>query len=425
MKTTDTSIDKLNACISEIDQILKSEFPFLSSQRALRAIRNCFTDKRDELISAIENKNDPDIIEELCAQITVNLVTYLPFLGFLRNSTNTRIAFEITNPLKEIAEKSLKNIEKIQLIISSEWIYSPFIRKPAPIIPNYLLIGLPAHESSNPLVLPVAGHEIGHPVWRANACEKSYRAEMSGVISGWMREESVALGIFRDLNIPRVDFENAQNNMFVSTEIKKYINGIIENALAQCEELFSDFFGICIFGESFIYSLSYLFSPYIPAHRSPKYPTLNDRITYDIKFHRKIFKTSDVDLDHLMRENSEERKTASKPFSLVLIDRVVAHFIDRLMNDASSAFAKSKLPYPTREERDRIFKRFSFIVPCEDVISIGDIINAGWKAYCLSDKWGEELPDNLDKKRSALKDLLLKTIEVFHLKKEQKNASKS
>src|SRR4051812_25114337 len=33
-------------------------------------------------------------------------------------------------------------------------------------LPNFVLIGLPASESDNPLIIPLAGHELGHSVWK-------------------------------------------------------------------------------------------------------------------------------------------------------------------------------------------------------------------------------------------------------------------
>jgi len=55
-----------------------------------------------------------------------------------------------------------------KLIVSSEWEFSPFVYRSITGFPGFVLIGLPATESSNPLVIPLAGHELGHSVWERN-----------------------------------------------------------------------------------------------------------------------------------------------------------------------------------------------------------------------------------------------------------------
>ena len=55
-----------------------------------------------------------------------------------------------------------------RLILSSEWDYSPFMYDQITDLPSFVFIGLPACESANPLLLPLAGHELGHSVWVKN-----------------------------------------------------------------------------------------------------------------------------------------------------------------------------------------------------------------------------------------------------------------
>ena len=93
-----------------------------------------------------------------------DLAQYTPILGFILRSTNIRNAFEARGPLVRLAQKLLSKNTK--LIVSSEWQYSPFVHPPIQDLKNFVLIGLPAPESSNPLIIPLAGHELGHAVLR-------------------------------------------------------------------------------------------------------------------------------------------------------------------------------------------------------------------------------------------------------------------
>ena len=65
-----------------------------------------------------------------------------------------------------------------KLLLSSEWDYSPFVYLPTRDLPEFVLIGVPAYESSNPLLISLAGHELGHNVWNQQDLGKKYDAAL-------------------------------------------------------------------------------------------------------------------------------------------------------------------------------------------------------------------------------------------------------
>jgi hypothetical protein len=63
------------------------------------------------------------------------------------------------------------------VVISSEWDFSPLTYSlNVSVLPNFLLIGMPVPESGNALILPLAGHELGHSVWANDNLESSFAA---------------------------------------------------------------------------------------------------------------------------------------------------------------------------------------------------------------------------------------------------------
>jgi hypothetical protein len=76
-----------------------------------------------------------------------------------------RNAFELLDPLQSIVDEVLQG--RPELLLSSEWDYVPFAYPQSlDDLRSFVLIGLPASEAASALLLPLAGHEIGHAVWR-------------------------------------------------------------------------------------------------------------------------------------------------------------------------------------------------------------------------------------------------------------------
>jgi hypothetical protein len=95
------------------------------------------------------------------------------FLGLLLRSSNLRNAFEIYFPIKILSTELLEH--NTCVVLSSEWEFSPFIYPVAlDELPEFVFIGIPASECHNPLILPLAGHELGHVVWRRKGAEAEF-----------------------------------------------------------------------------------------------------------------------------------------------------------------------------------------------------------------------------------------------------------
>ena len=169
MPFLDYARKRLRAFLEEVDNLAEDEFPYRASKDLLDELSKLFRLKLTRLES-LGPKSDPDTVKHACGLALGALFDYLPLLGFVRRSTNVRNAFEVFGPLLRLARDVLepsvpKPDRKARLVLSSEWDYSPFIYPDVPELPGFVLIGLPAPESSNPLLVPLAGHELGHSLW--------------------------------------------------------------------------------------------------------------------------------------------------------------------------------------------------------------------------------------------------------------------
>jgi hypothetical protein len=126
-----------------------------------------------DLLLSIDPSAAQDTILEYCRRVNINLVRFKAFLGFLLRSSNIRNAFELYFPIKILALELLE--QRTAIVLSSEWNFSPYTYPVAlPELPEFIFIGIPASKSQNPLIMPLAGHELGHVVWRRKGAKKEF-----------------------------------------------------------------------------------------------------------------------------------------------------------------------------------------------------------------------------------------------------------
>ena len=239
---------QVDAVLSEIGRMEGAEFPCEHSQEALKETKEVFETHRDSL-AALSDKSDKATAELACSAAFADLSQSIDLLGFLLRSTSVRNAFEAYGPLLRIARKLLG--EETRLIISSEWFFSPFTYVGYHYLPGVALIGLPAPESSNPFLLPLAGHELGHSAWpRYGLSRKMEKAIETAVIeeikSRWEKDCET---YFHGHKIDEVGTDLLARPMWKPAW---------DWALRQCEEHFCDFFGLRLFGEAYLHAFAFV-----------------------------------------------------------------------------------------------------------------------------------------------------------------------
>lgn len=402
--------NRLIAFIGELNKLLTSEFPYYHPEEALHLLKRRF----EYYLIALDkiDPQDEDSIRKLCNVSNQRIAQYLPYLGFILRSTNVRNAFEVFGPVLRLAgdivepEVSISK-RKTRLILSSEWYYSPIIFHHLIELPHFVLVGLPAPESSNPLLVPLYGHELGHLVWANKKVIDQIKPKIRGIIFEKIRSQ-----------FPKKKIEDIADLFYFETWsfAEKW-------ALKYAEETFCDLLGLYIFKTSFLHAFSYLISPIIsPSRLYQKYPSMKVRVNNLVKAainfsvgipEGEAGYTSLFDDSIISKELSKEEK-----FLVSLADNALEGIIDQLINIAkeiadSTVFNDKLKKYsPSPDERDRIYNRFVQVVPAEKCKTLSDILNAAWKAYKDPALW-ENIPKIKEKKEHVLKNLVLKNIEVF------------
>jgi len=389
---------RVGAFLEEIARIRGVDFPYGHTQDALNLIEQAVKVQKDILNkTGHPPANTPAQIQKNCSTSLQLIWHYLPFLGFILRSTDVKNAFEVYGPLLRIARGLLG--PDVVLVVSSEWDFSPYVYKEIPQLPNLVMIGMPASEAGNPLLLPLAGHELGHAVWSRNnvldavnpALEASILQQMH---SNWS-DVSRYLKLSTGTNLK--DLSNL-----------KYWSQALLWAQQQAEETFCDFLGLRIFGESFTEAHLYLLTPSVGS-RSPEYPSLTSRAAN--------MRTAAISMGINMRPDYVQL-FVDQPSALSdlpqywcrLADNAAQSVVSQLVESADMISTAASIPLCSYARKQKAFDCYRRTVPAYEIGTLSDILNAGWDAAIDENV----LRDN-SKKDELLRELILKSIEVLEI----------
>lgn len=340
----DFARSRLLAFLDEAERLIAVEFPYSYSEEALNGIRRLF-ERKLKFLEQLDEQSDPATVQQECALALRDLFNYVPLVGFILRSTNVRNAFEVFGPLLRLARNVLesqvaKDQRKTRLVLSSEWDYSPFIYPIIPALPGFVMIGLPAPESANPLLVPLAGHELGHSVWTKLGLSDSLKFKVpEEVISIIEQRWTDYQKVFPYLQIEKSDLDK---DMFAYESWEQAVPW----ALGQAEESFCDFVGLRIFGRSFLDAFAYLLSP-TTGSRSPIYPSMRKRVGNLIKAANDYGVTFAPDWEQMFADDTVIGFTRGDEFRIAVATRTDHSYCDR----RSSRF--QGLPIARIEQRRR------------------------------------------------------------------------
>lgn len=406
MELVDYAIKRTNSFIQEIDKIRENDFPYSHSEEALELIKELIKE-HVKYLNLISPKSDKTSIRQLCTTSLDALTDFLPLLGFIIRSTNVRNGFEFYGPLLRLSRQVLGN-KDIRLVLSSEWDYSPLTYQEIKGLKNFILIGLPATESDNPLLVPLAGHELGHHIWANSSLSSKLKAPITIEIIRLIEERWTE---FTTLHPNVIDSPTDLTTNFFAYQIWTVA---VDWAIQQSTELFCDFIGVNLFGEAYLHAFAYLLAPGMSGVRSVDYPEMSTRINYLVLSAREYGVTcADSYLDLYSNVIDIDGDDTERKFWLELADQAVKSIVPELIKAADSIVRKSKISPFSEKKIEEILSRFAMIVPAQNSESLQNILIAGWRAFHNKELWKDV--KKITDKDTTLKELILKTIEVFEI----------
>lgn len=394
--------EKILAVVSQIEKLQALEFPYEEPKFTLSILKGLY-EKDLHRLDDLDIDTDEEIRREACAHASARVALHYPLLGFILRSTNTLNAFEVYAPLLELCRQVYGS--EARLIYSSEWMFSPFTYPATNAdIPNCMFIGLPATEAGNSLILPLAGHELGHSVWRkpltgVAGLLAALRSELTAAYHAhWARFQQV------------FSTKSPKEDLLADLLLRRPWTQSYRLAARHIEELFCDLIGLRLFGESFIYSFVYLLAP-TWGERALNYPSIFARVRAIEAASKRFNIDNKIDVAKLFTETTGQL-SESDLFILNMADSASDAMIPKLVEATIAHLPDGLLHLPTSVERDRIIKQFKELSPATKVGSLGDIINAAWAVKLDPAIWNDKKFDPKDR-GLIINDLSYKTMEVM------------
>ncbi|MGP7984857.1 hypothetical protein [Rhodoblastus sp.] len=399
---------KLTAIIGQVRSILNSDIPFENVGDALQALLSVLLEFEPRLDKAIRLKDNDGTLTTI-RNINQKILQVLPTLGFILRSTNVRNAFELLDPLQSLARAFLKGKSKI--LLSSEWDYIPFAY-PQSIadLPTFTFIGLPASECSNLLIFPLAGHELGHSVWRQIGLESEFYADVFKRVS-----DTHTLNLSR---FGRVE-PRYKKDLLDKDPVAESIANSTAIALAHCEEVFCDLFGLALFGQSYILAFAYILSPGLGSERDMDYPTHMKRAEILVKYAEQKMRISSQQGFPLQFRQEEAKWTPRAQFDVDIAEKATIDVVDSIWTKVDKLVKAAKVKRPDAAHSNAIVDSFRENIPHADPKSLGNIINASWLRFDeIVSKNGSF--DEISYKLDRLNEMGLKTVEALEYRRRVK-----
>jgi len=412
------TLKRIQALIEEINFLMECEFPYKDSNIALKRLKRYFNDLKNHLESL--SNRDEELVKQNCSKALDDLFIYLPLIGFILRSTNIRNAFEFYRPLRRLS-KHILNINdygEVHVVLSSEWDYSPFTYWGFPGFEGFVFIGLPAHESGNPLLIPLVGHELGHHIWKIKKIptDSTFQLKIKRSVIDCVKKKRWAeyIKIFSDLALKNPD-DFDSNFLLTSTTISTAEKFVMK----QSEETFCDFVALRVFGKAYLDAFAYLLSPNNSGERNMYYPSMRNRVHNLLKAAKVYNINYETNYHSLFNESLSPMRAERELFQLKLSDDAMDMLIDDLIVMVNKSIDESYIN-SDRNNIKLIKKRFDKLVPAENCKSIADILNAAWEIYNEHLINGSKIWKNLahidsNNQDKIFKDLILKNIEVFEI----------
>lgn len=263
-------------------------------------------------------------------------------------------------------------------------------------------MGLPACESGNPLLTPLAGHELGHTTWQAMSLSGKYSPLLEDAIYKNIEDRWEE---YRELlNCPR---DQLRGNLFVGKAVSAYHYF----SLKQAEETFCDLLGVRIFSESYLHAFAYLVAPGDAVVRLDEYPKTKTRIATMVAAARKYEVPIPVDYEANYSDQIDSPRHDHK-LMMSLADHAVSQVVGGLVEEADAIVRNAGLPARAEPLIQHCLKSYKLLVPASDAGSLANILNAGWRAHNDGDLWGDNEEVKINRKQ-ILFDIILKSIEVL------------
>ena len=412
--TRDSLKARLGNVLGEIEGVLSDGIPQKAARVILELLRHEMEAERNLVSKKVpQSAQVPGGWKDDALVTSSNIANCMSALGILRRAGQTRNAFEFYRPLGRLAENLLHETD-VKLILSSEWDYSPFIRHGMGHVDDgrCIYLGLPASEAGNPLIIPLVGHELGHALWRAAMMKEAKTGE--GVIGRDNAEQ-------RQAQIKRASDLIAKVSNEIGSDAEDKLKPLrdVSKTNQMVQEVFCDFVGVRIFGESYLFSFHHLLSPNVGDTIRSQYPRMILRFKLMVDNFKKLtgrdFEDRERSFVDAMKESFIDEKAGIISGHSKLEEEVCTSV--KSISECAIAMSSGTESAPSILDAKKVrdcFKRF-FPAPANISKNVTTIVLGGWMALfdSKSSKSGMatgHVPDS-----EQVREMVLKSIELLEI----------
>lgn len=401
MRFSRFAIERVKRFRSMLADLGENDYPFPHSKTAIDLLDESFGELESTLHLASKYNASDEVRRTLAQRTLEDISNKLPILGLIDRSADVAGPVEFHRPFCRIIRRALG--DEAKLILASDWSYSPYTYIYPSLFPGhkFVFVGLPYSEAGHVLVLPLAGHELGHNVWYVGEMENEFNTAISEsileLISGPFSE------LYAKAQVGRMPVE-----VDLFGESPQWLDSL-RFSLKQSEELFCDFYGIALFGESYLCAFEYITAPW-SFDRVPEYPSMPDRLAAQVQ-------CADVLQISIPAYFKQPGIVAGAEDDIILrlADAATKRQIPRLIERACSLVRETFSIKASKSEVERVAACFRRGRPATGSRSVSDILNAAWSCVSL---------DGISEVDSSLvNELALKTLEVQEIETIQSEAA--
>lgn len=377
---------------------LRSPTPAQSDvDKALSEIENALVIHRDNLNALAANAPDVAVVAGHCQVTLGELYRFLSSLGFLHRAQHPCNPFEAYAPLRRLARLVIGG--DTHIVISSEWDFSPHTIVSLHGLPDFVFVGLPASESDNAFLLPLAGHEFGHSLWRRQGEAAKYQ---QAIIDELLNQVRARWADFTSL-FPHVTDQGtlATNAASIRTWAPAW-----QLAQRQCEEIYCDLVGLRLFGEAYLKAFAWLIAPGLDAQRSA-YPLARARSA--------ILVTACADWGVAVPSAFADQFSlppGQANFLLEIADATSVGVAPELAKGVKDVLTTKGLSLPRADVVDAIAKRLTYAAPSVVPGTLQELLCGAWRLRDQPDLWSSYPHLARDRER-ILNDLVLKSAQCL------------
>jgi hypothetical protein len=398
-------IPLLDATRSKVEHALQRVRGLRSPAAAQRDVDNALSQIQDALLSHRDNLNalasnapDPAVVGAHCRVTLGELYGFLSSLGFLHRAQHPCNPFEAYDPLRRLARAVIGS--DTQIVISSEWDFSPHTIVSLHGLPDFVFVGLPASESDNAFLLPLAGHEFGHSLWRRNDEASKYeQAIMDELLKQVRARKAEFFSMFPHLN-------KDESTLATDSESIKAWLPAWNAAKRQCEEIFCDLVGLRLFGESYLKAFAWLIAPGLDMRRSV-YPLASKRASVLVSASTAWGIAVPTGFEDQFRLAS-----GTGLFHLDIADATSGSLASELTMGVDNLLTGKGISLPRLDIVNNVSDRLLHAAPSVIAATLQELLCGAWRLRDRPDLWSSYPHLARDRER-ILNDLLLKSAQCL------------